>query len=549
MENEYIRLVAISKGEDGKTNRFVRYVQGFEQYKDFVMKYRAGFDLFNQIATNRGIEDGKKANQWRRRVLFLDFDKKDHPEMKTASDCTTWIHERLEKLFVHCIVDSGHGYHCYVCIPETVKLDDVVTINKLLADVTGADKKAVSPTQICRIPCGFNHKKSAGSDYTDRESGKLVTVINNDYGNSRFRPLDLPYVARMCREYVREQETQIVLQKTVWNYEQLETAPRYLCIRKALEEGVEKGQRNWWQGRIVAMLQMEGYTESAIKKACRDFNMKCRPPKNPEEIDEDTDRYLNGEYKLLGCYEAFRKDDPHRQWVYEMCDKVHCGTYHAGTVVTVEESDPARINRKVLSNKNLRDLSGIHFLILTILDVYGNTYGRRGFRERDLEKLLHSSVAKRQCVSNRRLKVILEELKKMKYLEMKPDSKKPEDYGPQKIRLTRRLREFQQGYIWFYFSIANALIDGKISQTDYRVFLTLVRNLKDRKPVTYEQLADDLNMDPQNIGKSIRKLRDERCLIVRKRYTESGKEYNQYQLTEPKLFEQDDSGEVISLLK
>ena len=55
MENEYIRLVAISKGEDGKTNRFVRYVQGFEQYKDFVMKYRAGFDLFNQIATNRGM--------------------------------------------------------------------------------------------------------------------------------------------------------------------------------------------------------------------------------------------------------------------------------------------------------------------------------------------------------------------------------------------------------------------------------------------------------------------------------------------------------------
>ena len=121
-------------------------MRGFEEYKDFVMKYRVGFDLFNQIATNRGTEDGKKVSQWRRRVLFLDFDKKDYPEMKTVRDCTAWIHGKLEKLFVHCIVDSGHGYHCYVCIPQTDKMGDVCALNKLLAEVTGADKKAVSPT-------------------------------------------------------------------------------------------------------------------------------------------------------------------------------------------------------------------------------------------------------------------------------------------------------------------------------------------------------------------------------------------------------------------
>ena len=36
------------------------------------------------------------------------------------------------------------------------------------------------------------------------------------------------------------------------------------------------------------------------------------------------------------------------------------------------------------------------------------------------------------------------------------------------------LNEFQQGYIEFYFTVANALIDGKISQTDYLVYLALV---------------------------------------------------------------------------
>ena len=190
---------------------------------------------------------------------------------------------------------------------------------------------------------------------------------------------------------------------------------------------------------------------------------------------------------------------------------------------------------------------------MTILDVYADAYGRRGFREKDLEKLLHSSVAKRQCVSHRRLKTILSELETRKYIEVLPDRKSPGVYGDSKLKLSRRLREFQKGYIWFYFSIANALIDGRITQTDYRVFLALARNLQtDHKSVTYAQLADDLNMDTQNIGKSIRKLRDERCLIVRKRPTESGYEFNQYTFTDPELFgnqkASETTTEVISLL-
>ena len=97
------------------------------------------------------------------------------------------------------------------------------------------------------------------------------------------------------------------------------------------------------------------------------------------------------------------------------------------------------------------------------------------------------------------------------------------------------------------------MIDGKISENDYLVFLTLVRNLQtDRKAVTYEQLADDLGMDAHNVGKSIRKLRDERCLIVEKRYTERGYEYNHYCLTSPEAFDQgthEVEDEIIQLIR
>lgn len=187
-------------------------------------------------------------------MLFLDFDKKEHPEMQSARDCMTMIHDKLPKLFIHCLIDSGHGYHCYCCIPQTSNVAEVVQINKQVAQITGADSKAVSLTQLCRIPTSYNHKTDTGADYADKARWKFVTVVNNTYGDKLFRPLDLRYIQRMCGDYLRDAETQKVLEKVEWHYEQLEKAPCYLCIRRAMEEGVEKGQRNFWHGRITAML-------------------------------------------------------------------------------------------------------------------------------------------------------------------------------------------------------------------------------------------------------------------------------------------------------
>ena len=304
-DGEYIRLLAIHTDPDGSQERMVRFVKSYEEYSRFVQKYRFTYDIYNQIATNRGDTDGTAKNQWRRRVLFLDFDKKDHPEIQSARDCMTMIHEKLPKLFIHCIVDSGNGYHCYVCIPQTRNVTEVVQLNKQIAQICGADLKAVNPTQLCRVPTSYNHKTKIGADYSSKDLWKYVTVVNNVYGRRSFRTLDLRYVSRMCTEYLREAEVLKAMEKVEWHYEELSEAPRYLCIRRAMTEGVDKGQRNFWHGRIVAMLQMEGYTLSAIRSECREYNKKCRPPKNPTEIDKDTERFLAGPYKLLGCYEAF----------------------------------------------------------------------------------------------------------------------------------------------------------------------------------------------------------------------------------------------------
>lgn len=174
-------------------------------------------------------------------------------------------------------------------------------------------------------------------------------------------------------------------------------------------------------------------------------------------------------------------------------------------------------------------------MILTILYVYKDSYGRRGFRVKNLKNLLYSSVQKKQCINDRTLKNLLIELQKKKWVDIVPD-KKNSVFDESRIQLMKKPEDFKKGYIEFYFSVAGALIDGRINQTHYLVFLTLLRNLSNKKSVTYDQLADDLMMDKQNIGKYIRKLEQERCLVVKKKYNEKGNEYNSYHFINPEFF-------------
>lgn len=188
-------MVAIRKDKHGNpVATKVGFVKNFEEYAAFVEKYKFTHDVYNQIATNRGDKDGKKTTQRQRRVLFLDFDGKDYPELHDASDFSSLIHEKLPQLFLHACVASGHGFHFYVSIKPTCKIDEVVALNKELVSILGADAKAALTTQITRVPCSYNHKQPDGSyDYDDREKWSYVKVVNNTYNiGSQFKQFDLP---------------------------------------------------------------------------------------------------------------------------------------------------------------------------------------------------------------------------------------------------------------------------------------------------------------------------------------------------------------------
>lgn len=551
-DNEYVRLIALRRDTHGNVIASkVEYVKTFEEYAAFTQKYRYTHDVYNQIATNRGKEKGTKSTQRQRKVLFLDFDQKDFPDLHDASDFTKWIHNKLPKLYLHACMNSGHGFHFYVSVKPTCKINEVVEINKELVSILGSDEKAASPTQIDRIPCTYNHKQADGSyDYENRDNWAYVKMVNNSYMvGSKFKQFDLSYIRRQMDYFKDVQETQEILEKVDWNYEALNDYPCYLCIQKVMNEGADEGQRNFWHGRIVKMLQMEGYTRTKIHSICREYNQKCRPQKDKKVIEKDTDCFLDTDYKLLGCYESFPDGNKYRKWIEAQCDKVYCGTYHNGAKISIEEGDAARINKKILLNRDLRTMTGNEYLIITLLDIYKKSFGRRGFRVRNLKELLYSSVRKKQCIADRLLKTLLLGLETKKWIEIVPDSKQSKKFDESKLKLTRRLKEFQQGYIEFYFSIAGALIDGRITQKEYIVFITLVRNLSNGKSVTCNQLADDLDMDCCNIKKYIKKLHKERCLIIEKEYTDRGYEYNKYYITSPKYFREQSKDKTVPFNK
>lgn len=549
-DNEYIRMIALRRDKDGNVgkneeDKIIRYVNSFKSFQWFINKFRETHDVYNQIATNRGRNDGTITSQRMRKVIYLDFDRKDYPDMKDARDCTQMIKEKIPKLFLHACISSGHGYHYYVSINPTCKMEEVVGINKTLVSILGADRKAALPTQISRPPCTYNHKLDDGTyDYENKEKWSFVKVIDNRYrvGN-QFKAFKLPYLSKLINYYNQEQENIKILEKQPYNYEILSEYPCYLCINKVLNEGADKGQRDFWLGRIVKMLQANGgYFESQIYSICQEYNTKCRPPKPKNIIEDDVKFYLEKDYKLLGCYESFKIDDPHRKFVEDQCDKAYCATYHNGAKISIAEGQAARINKKILTRKNFRETKGHEFLIVTLLEVYKNSFGRRGFRVRNLQDLLYSSIQKKNCIGERRLKELLEGLKEKNYIEITPDKKKPDDFKECRLKMSRRLREFQQGYVEFYFSIANALIDGKISQLDYIIYIALVNNLQDRRKVTYDELAETIGLDelsPNEIGKHIRKLSKERCLIIEKQYTDKGYEWNKYKLIDPQRVGED----------
>lgn len=556
-ENEYVCLFLVktdSAGnvlldKDGNEIKFHKYVKNFEQYRECVRKFKHNFHVYNALATVKEDRKGelhrREANMRQRRVLFIDFDKKDYPEYKDVFSFSKMIKDKFPDLFLHAYYDSGHGYHFYVIIPPTCKNREISELNKEICGLVGADTDACKVTQVARVPCTYNRK------YLD-EKGRfpLVKEIdhykNNPYTVKHFHPCDVDYIRRRVENAKKLLELELEtkpLEK--WDYVgdgyDLKVYP-CLCTEKVLREGADKGQRNIWLGRIISMLRFNGNTESRVREICLDWNTRCRPPKNPREVRKDIDAYLDKEdiYKLNGCWDKI-PDTRVSEAVKSQCDRLHCMQALQKKNISIEEDIGVKMSQKLLTEGRLRNddkensLSGYEYLVMTILYKYIKPGTRSPFTVKDLKiKMQYKKNGKWQlCMDIKTFKSTLDSLVRhccIELVEPTPEQcrKKKVTYDDTRIKMKRGMKELNDRYIEFYYSAARAFIAKQVTQNEFKVFLCIVNNIKEGKSCTMEDISRTMRMGKSHVVEAIGNLKNAQCIDVIQKRSEKGNWFNIY---------------------
>lgn len=519
--DEYVNLVMMGNGKNGKDVSFQKFVKNYDEFEDYVKKYRHRFNIYVRAATVKENKNGKRENLNRRRVLFLDFDKKDNPDLKTIEDVTARIKTRMPKLFNHCIVDSGNGFHVYIAICSERATSKVADVNKELARILGADMKACLSTQIVRVPTSYNLKNG---------DKKLVTMINNTYGTAMYKQYKLNEILSQIGFYKRNEcidentpsKPTLVYDSVSYSY----------CTLKMLNEGVDKTERNFALGRIVNYLKLKGYTESATQKRILEWNLTCRPPKNEKEVKLDFENYWakSNEYKLLGCKLSNEVD---QKILDKYCDQYLCkSTYEKKSSDILIDSREVEFGNLFLNDKYLKDLNGYCYLILTILHLFPN-----GLTLDELKKELTAKnyLKKEQikpCMSVNTLRKVLKILIfNCKFVEYKENGLRKQGFMKKRCDFYRlKVRINYKGYTRFYYSASILLINNLITQTDYLVYLCLVRNLQSGQNISEDTISDNLGMHKGNVSRNIKSLHDSGILKIEQRMNEKGLYYNHYTL-------------------
>ncbi len=564
-DNEYVALFFMKTdkdgnvviGKDGKKVEFHKYARNFEEYQNYIDKFRYNFHAYNALATVKVGSDGephrREGNMRQQRVLFIDFDKKDYPNLKDAHDFTKMIKKKLPNVFLHAYYDSGHGYHYYIIIPPTCKIREISEFNKEICALVGADTNACKVTQVARIPCTFNRKNPD-------ENGKFPMVKEIDHYRkhpqqiARFHPLNIENLKRTVSNakklFTSENIPEIPF--TEWKYDTGGfDIQQYncLCTEKIFNEGADEHERNTWLGRIIVWLTKQKYPNYKIEQMCQEWNTRCRPPKSIAETQDEIRGWYewfekpdHGMGKIGGCWWNI-EDGRKREIVHRQCDKYHCKqVMNPYESMSISTDVGVKMNQKVLTDGKLSvkgrySMSGYEYLILTVLDKYMPKTGRTPFTIKDLKyRMQYKKHGKWQlCMDISTLKKTLEDLENHKCIKVSDPTptqckKKNPTYDDKVIKLTRGLKDIDMDkYIVFYYSVARAFICHQITQNEYKIYLCILNNYKNGKSCTLEKMNIILDIEKGHILKGIVNLEKASLLKVNRiPPNDKGKKYNMY---------------------
>ena len=276
--------------------------------------------------------------------IWLDFDKVEGENLEQVK---TRAEKSLKNIGLDTytfLVNSGNGYHFYWKLEQGTRKDLQPILSKL-AELTGADPKAVDKARIMRLPGSQNNK-----DPKHPKECKIIEYTGNKY------PLEL---------FEKITNTQVNT-----SYQKLFDTNKK-CIEKMLL-GVEQGQRNFALLRIISEMQLLGIDRVEAYKLALQWNDRNKPKLDKTEFNTNFNLCWNNLH--LGKYKATcrPKEEQTQKKLALFCDSIEC-LYHTNKEnISFETEEPIiKLNNKYLEASKLTKYSGQELLVLCYLrDVY-----------------------------------------------------------------------------------------------------------------------------------------------------------------------------------
>lgn len=481
--------------KDGQYIRLFQAKEGFSKVEFFnniddVVNYVSGNKIynintyFNLSLTNEA--GGTKEDMKTRLVLGFDFDREEGQDLSHIDIINRF---KAIGLWYHILIDSGYGYHAYICIEPTQDIEKVVKVTEQIGKYLGADEKAMLSTQILRVPYSFNTKYG---------KHKQVNIINMyDIDTIKRYNIDKLY-NRFCGNEKDKQEgtgdkiTQFTIASTNIPY----------CIEKIIVEGSNEGTRYEDLQKIVVTLRNRNKSLNEIKAISKEWAYKSNYKDN---LDYRVEHIFNNlKYVKLDC-----KGCKH----YKECfDKVESDFNYPDDFSILEMTESNTRYLKASNRKGAKVMEGNDILVYGILKNHTD-----GLYRAEIEKEL--TYKKKVCLSNKTLTKALNNLEDNGFIAVDIIERK-KFYRVKDIRSKIELT-YNISYAATYEAVKGNISTEELRLYNYMRYLHNKQQREDSKALkgnlfqfNQSDLAKDMGVTQGRISQMINNLLDEKLLSI-----------------------------------
>lgn len=474
---EYIRLF---QKKDDKSK--VTFWHDVDDMNNYIERYKFNTNTYYSLATTNG-QGGSTTDIIHRYCIGLDFDKKLDNSLDSKE-----IMFRFKKigLWYHALIDSGHGYHVYICIQKTSDIKKVIQVTKELGNLLEADYNAELPTQILRVPYTYNLKNN---------KCKQVNIIHM-FDKNTIKPYEINNLYNRFITINKINNSDRNIQYAIKN---TKMPP---CIINILK-GVNEGDRNWCLKRLISYFKLYGYNKNESYIMIEEWNNKCSPPVLNKELQYQFNYIWVKPYKCFGCK---TNDIIILNQIHKYCNKDICSNRNKNDNIEESIQIEYKIFRKIESPRRKKgmQISGNELLILMILK-----YNEKGLHTNELLREL--TYKKKQYINKITLNKYLQKLVDEKLISKYNGNKRTKEENLYKI-CPIRTDDFKKVNISFFCILG--VLKNEISSEDLKIYCYIKYRLQQGLSVTQSAIADNLGIVRQTVTFHINNLIDARYIDI-----------------------------------